>query len=241
MLVLPGIIAFHLNAKGILDVAKQDMAYPLLVSLVLPAWLTGFFGAVMFGAILSSFNSGLNSVCTLFSVDIYKQLIRKSAPDTELVWIGKLFGAVLIVVCILLAPLIAEAPEGLYTLMRKTMAFFNIPILAIVLMGVLSKRAPAQAAYLAVPIGIIFYGYFGFYKGGDMFGVQVHWLHVTGINLALMMTLMWIVRLIKPMEKPYVQVYTGEVDLTFWKGAKAAGVGIVALVILVYWWLGRFG
>ena len=237
ILVLPGIIAWHLHAQGKIIVPHQDFAYPVLVAAVLPAWLTGFFGAVMFGAILSSFNGGLNSITTLFSVDLYKNVLRKNATGRETVTVGRIFGLILVVFCIFIAPEIANAPDGLYTLMRKLMAFFNIPILAIILLGVLSKRATALSAYIAIPVGILFYGWFGFYKNGSFFGHIVHWLHVAGINLLLILSVMFFVRLLKPAAEKYKQKYTGEVDLTFWKGAKISGAVIVLVVVLMYWGL----
>ena len=57
----------------------MDEASPQLVSQVVPAPLMGFFAAVMLGAILSSFNSVLNSVDTMFTMDIYKEFIDKDA------------------------------------------------------------------------------------------------------------------------------------------------------------------
>ncbi|BBI71857.2 hypothetical protein HAALTHF_16650n [Vreelandella aquamarina] len=73
-LVLPGIIAYHLYAdQGI----RADEAYGHLVFNVLPPYLTGFFAAVMVGAILSSFNSALNSTTTIFSLGIYKGVLKK--------------------------------------------------------------------------------------------------------------------------------------------------------------------
>ena len=76
--VLPGIIAFHLYGDII---EKNDLAYPVLVKKVLPAPLVGFFAAVLVGAILSSFNSTLNSASTLFSIGIYKKDIRPNASE----------------------------------------------------------------------------------------------------------------------------------------------------------------
>ncbi len=73
VLVLPGVIAFHLY--GTREGFKPDQAYGTLVSEVLPPWLTGFFAAVVVGAILSSFNSALNSTATLFSLGVYQHLI----------------------------------------------------------------------------------------------------------------------------------------------------------------------
>ncbi len=239
MLVLPGIIAWHLNALGKISVPTQDVAYPVLVAAVLPPWLTGFFAAVMFGAIISAFNGGLNSVTTLFSMDLYKPLIRKQASESEVVWAGRIFGIILVIICIFIAPQIQES-GGFYTLMRKLLAFLKIPILAIVLMAVFSKRAPAKAAFIAVPISMAFW-YWGMYvKKCVFFGHEIHWLHLAGIYLLLLMGIMIVVRWIKPTKEAYVQKYTGEVDLTFWKGAKVAGAVVVTLVVGMYWILNRF-
>ena len=71
---------------------EADDSYGALVGKVLPAPLLGFFAAVIFGAILSSFNSSLNSAATLFSIDIYKGVINKTASDKQMVQVGKMFG-----------------------------------------------------------------------------------------------------------------------------------------------------
>ncbi|HMP75714.1 MAG TPA: solute:sodium symporter family transporter [Kiritimatiellia bacterium] len=234
ILVLPGIVAWHLLAAGKLDVAHQDLAYPRLVAAVLPGWLTGFFGAVMFGAILSSFNSGLTSVTTLFGMDIYKQLVRPAATDHQVVRAGRLFGLAIVCICIAIAPMIAQAPEGLYTFMRKMMAFFNIPILSIILLGVLSRRAPAFAAYIAVPVGIVFYGWVGFVHDGAVWGLKIHWLHVAGLNLVLMLSIMAVVRILNPLPHPVVHHISDEVDITPWRHARLAGAGVIVLVVALY-------
>ena len=175
MLVLPGIIAWHMYQRGMLSIpmkeiggqiVNSDMSYPVLVRAVLPTWLTGFFGAVLFGAVLSSFNSGVNSLSTLISLDIYKQLIKPKATEIETVRIGKLFGIATIVICILIAPFISTA-ESLYTLMRTIMAVINVPIFAVLLMGVISKRAPALAGYVGLVTGMVFFFVSKFILNGD--------------------------------------------------------------------------
>jgi len=251
MLVLPGIIAWHMHRLGMIhvpvkeitdgkEILARDMAYPLLVRYVLPPWLTGFFGAVMFGAILSSFNSGLNSMSTLFSVDIYKQMIKKDATDMQMVKVGKIFGTILIIVCILIAPNIEKA-GGLYTFMRKVMGVINVPILAVILMGVFSKRAPALAGYIALPFGMIFFTVMNFVLKNNYGLFKLHWLHTCGLNLLLMLIIMTIVRYIKPLDEPYEQQYTGEVDITGWKYAWHAGAFIIILLLVLYSVLSKFG
>jgi SSS family solute:Na+ symporter len=74
------------------------MAYLQLVNKLLPKAWVGFFAAVLFAAILSSFNSVLNSAVTLFGIDVYKQHINKDADEKTVVKYGKTFGICLAIV-----------------------------------------------------------------------------------------------------------------------------------------------
>ena len=78
MMMIPGIIAFHLYGEGL---GSIDQAYPRLIRDVLPAYLSGFFLAVLLGAVFSSFNSLLNSAATLFTLDVY-QPMKKGPKDS---------------------------------------------------------------------------------------------------------------------------------------------------------------
>ena len=74
MMMIPGVIAFHLyggpdSASGLTSI---DLAYPQLIRDVLPNYASGFFLAVLLGAVFSSFNSLLNSAATLFCLDVYE-------------------------------------------------------------------------------------------------------------------------------------------------------------------------
>ena len=245
MTVLPGIIAWHMHQRGMINIPVreviatgeitevQDYAFPLLVQYVLPYWMTGFFGAVIFGAVLSSLNSGLNSLVTIFSFDVYKQVINRKATDERSVIVGKLFGTVVIIICILIAPLIGRA-EGLYNLMRSVIAVVNVPLLTVLLVGMFSRRSPALGAYIALPAGMLFFSYFNFVRDNDFIFFQLHWLHTVGVNLVFMTSIMMIVRYLKPMKEPYSQVETKAVSLTSWKYVWEACWGIILLLVALY-------
>lgn len=245
MLVLPGIIAWHMHQRGMisvpvksitpegLEVLAKDMAYPTLVREVLPTWLTGFFGAVLFGAVMSSFNSGVNSLSTLVSLDIYKGIIRKDASDPETVRVGKIFGSITIAICVCIAPLIAQS-DGLYTLMRTIMAVINVPILTVILVGIVSKRTPALAAYIALPIGMASFYFAHFVLKDDLGFIKLHWLHVVGLNFLWMVAIMMVVRMLKPMNRAYQQTYTEQVQVKEWKYVTQASWGIIGLLALLY-------
>ena len=131
-LVLPGIIAFHLYAGT--DI-KADTAYGQLVRDVLPGPLTGLFAAVMVGAILSSYNSALNSTTTLFSFGIYKPTINREASEEKVVKSGKIFGLFIAIVSMIGAPmLIGQA--SIFGYLQKMNGLYFITIFAVVVVGI---------------------------------------------------------------------------------------------------------
>lgn len=81
------------------------------------------------------FNSVINSAATIFSIDIYKVHINKEASEEKLVRVGKICSTILSVFAILVAPLMGNAPQGLYQLMQTLNGFFYIPLGAIMIAG----------------------------------------------------------------------------------------------------------
>jgi SSS family solute:Na+ symporter len=155
IVVLPGVIAFHLF-KDVPDMSQDD-AYGMLVAKVLPASFVGFFAAVLFGAILSSFNSALNSSVTLFGLDIYKEYINKDANERQVVKAGKTFGVGLAFLAMFIAPMIANAPDGLFGYLQEVNGCYSIPIFTIIIVGYLTQRVPAIAAKVAIGLGVVLY------------------------------------------------------------------------------------
>ena len=240
-LVLPGIIAWHIFGQTI----EADDSYGALVDKVLPAPLLGFFAAVIFGAILSSFNSSLNSAATLFSIDIYKGVIKPDASDQQLVRVGKFFGIFIAIGAIILAPMIdvlkAKGFDGLFDLMKNLAALYNIPLLAVVLMGIFHKRVTSKGALMAIGFGFAFWGYFGLIRENNLLGYEMNWLHLAAINFVIISLIMIVQAKISPREEAYVQSYTNDVDITPWKWAKACGIIILILIALMYFGMSFFG
>ncbi len=229
-LVLPGIIAFALFAgEGI----KADHAYGRLVNEVLPAPLTGFFAAAMIGAILSSFNSALNSSCTLFSLGLYKGVINPAASERQVVRSGKVFGWIVAVAAMSIAPLLANT-TSIFAYLQKMNGMYFIPIFAVVLVGMLSKRVPARAAKQALVTGfaIIAVGYF--VSPFERIVASLHEFHFLGIVFAYLVMYMMVMGEISPTEEEFVQENVGAVDMAPWKHARLAGGILVSIVLLIY-------
>ncbi|MBQ4822354.1 solute:sodium symporter family transporter [Aquimarina sp. MMG016] len=231
IVVLPGIIAFHMFGDKL---SNADEAYPTLVSEVLPLSLVGFFAAVLFGAILSSFNSALNSSVTLFGIDIYKEYFNKEASEKQVVKAGKLFGVFLAVFAMMIAPFIANAPDGLFGYLQKVNGCYSIPILTIIVVGYLTKKVPAIAAKIAIISGATFYLIYVVLDATILKGDFPHFLHVMAILFVINIIIMLAIGKLYPREKAYEQKYTMEVDITPWKYTKIIGVVICLIVISTY-------
>ncbi len=236
IVVLPGIIAYYIFG-GSLDASQADLSYGLLVNKVLPPVLLGFFAAVLFGAILSSFNSALNSSVTLFGLDIYKQYIKKDANEQQVVRAGKTFGIGLALLSMIIAPTIANAPDGLFGYLQEINGCYTIPILTIILVGYLTKYVPALAAKVAMLIGVVMYSISQFVLKGYVIsggGEYPHYLHIMAIIFLFNTGVMLLIGKLRPREVAYVQNYTEQVDITPWKPVKMYGIIITIIVISTY-------
>jgi SSS family solute:Na+ symporter len=253
IVVLPGIIAYHMFDGGLENV---DSAYPMLVNKVLPASLLGFFAAVLFGAILSSFNSVLNSSVTLFGIDIYKEHINKDANEETVVKHGKAFGIFLAFFAMFIAPLIANA-DSLFSYLQEVNGVYSIPILTIIVVGYTTKRVPAIAAKVGLISGSLLYilsqfvlqPYFTekalieakFSGVTDAIALKLveaeaypHFLHIMALLFVINILIMLAIGKFKPRSEDYIQKYTKQVDITPWKHSKSVGLTICLIVIGIY-------
>jgi len=234
IVVLPGIIAFHLFGDSL---TNPDQAYPMLVNAVLPAGAVGFFAAVLFGAILSSFNSALNSSVTLFGFDLYKQYFDKNANEKKVVKVGKIFGAFLALLSMFIAPLIANAPDGLFGYLQEVNGCYSIPILTIIVVGYLTKFVPAIAAKIAIFSGVVLYSISQFVlkpmviESGASYP---HFLHVMAILFVLNVCIMLLIGKWKPAKVGFELVYTDKVNIDPWKNIYLASALVTVIVLFIY-------
>ncbi|WP_254712340.1 hypothetical protein [Seonamhaeicola sp. S2-3] len=160
----------------------------MLVKKVLPSYLYGFFAAVILGAVLSTFNSVLNSASTIFCLDIYKKLIDKNATDSKLVKYGKTSSFILAIIAISVAPLVAYAPDGLYQLLQQLNGIFFIPISSIIIAGIFFKQINTNGAKAGLFFGFTFYILTTF-----ILNIDIHFVHLWGIEFVLNFIIMFLV------------------------------------------------
>lgn len=254
IVVLPGIIAFQIFNGNL---ANADEAYPMVVKTVLPLSLIGFFAAVLFGAILSSFNSALNSSVTLFGLDLYKEYINHDASEKQVVRAGKTFGIFLALFSMAIAPLLYGVEGGVFNYLQELNGSYSVPILAIILVGYFSKRVSGKAANIAIVFGVVTY-LLTLYVVKPIILDQVtadaiasgitnpdelallakqafpNFLHIMGIIFVLVLIILFAVSKFYPRQTDYLEEYTRQVDITPWKFMKPAGIAICFMVVAVY-------
>jgi SSS family solute:Na+ symporter len=242
-LVIPGIIAYAMYQDGQLfqgaefqggEVKLSDHAYGELVSRVLPAPLAGFFAAAMIGAILSSFNSALNSSCTLFSLGLYRNVINPTATDQQLVKASKTFGWIVAIAAMCIAPLLANTPKGIFDYLQKMNGMYFIPIFAVVVIGMLNRRVPPVAAKVGLigGVAIIAIGYF--VPPFNLVVDSMHEFYFLGTVFMWLLIIMMVIGAISPRSEEWTQQDAKAVDLTPWKYARPTAIVLAIIVLLIY-------
>jgi SSS family solute:Na+ symporter len=174
IVVVPGIIAYVMNAdaSGQLTPATldpsflnkdggviNDNAFPWLVRSFIPSGLKGLVLAALAAAIVSSLASMLNSTSTIFTMDIFLPYINKNASDKLTVNVGRISGAVALVIAMIIAPMLGNLGQAFQFIQEYT-GVVSPGILAVFLTGLFWKRATNNAAIwgviLSIPIAMYF-------------------------------------------------------------------------------------
>ena len=181
IVVLPGIIAFKLYG----DVG--DVAYGKLVGDILPFWLSGAFAAVIAGAVLSSFNSCLNSASALYTCDLHEKYIN---PNVDVKKVGQRVALVFAVLSVLLVPLF-EKSESIIAMLQKLNGLYSMPVLAAFLMALFFKNIRGKSVQIGLVFGAALYAFFTFVWS------PLHYIHLMFITLVSSMAFMLIINRLK--------------------------------------------
>lgn len=228
MMMIPGVIAFHMYGEGL---ATIDLAYPQLIRDVLPVYATGFFLAVLLGAVFSSFNSLLNSAATLFCLDVYAPLKKEPMSDAHLLRVAKIASIAIALFSFIVAPLLQFAPEGLWQIIRIFTGFYNIPVIAIVVVGLFTKRVPALGPKIVIVFHIIAYGLFQF-AFNDLLGI--HFLHLYAILFVAEVGIMLAIGHFFPREHAWSYAAHNKVDMNPWRFAIPCATTLMSCVVGLY-------
>ena len=190
IVVLPGVAAYAYYAgeagTTIIDGAStalsvdnppfqaNDNAYPWLIKNLVPSGFKGLVVAALAAAIISSLASMMNSISTIFTMDIYQQYINKNASSRQTVNMGRISAAVALVIAMIIAPMLANG-RGIFNVIQEYTAVVSPGILAVFIMGLFYKKANSQGAIIGVILSIVLA------LGIKFSGLGLPWMHETSI------------------------------------------------------------
>ncbi|MFD0837119.1 sodium/sugar symporter [Mariniflexile aquimaris] len=171
IVVIPGIAAYVMindpaimarlgeaGLKNLPSIEQADRAYPWLLQF-LPTGLKGVAFAALAAAIVSSLASMLNSTSTIFTMDIYKQYINKTASDKSTVNMGRISAAVALVIACTMAPLLGNLDQAFQFIQEYT-GIVSPGILAVFLLGLFWKKTTNKGAIIGAIVSIPIAMYF---------------------------------------------------------------------------------
>ena len=197
----------------------------------MPAYLGGFFLAVLLGAVFSSFNSLLNSAATMFCLDVYAPMRKRALGDGELVTVAKYASIAIALFSFMVAPLLQFAPEGLWQIIRIFTGLYNIPVVVIVLVGLFTTRVPAIGAKIVIIFHVIAYGLAKFVLD-DV--ITMHFLHLYAVLAVIEIAIMLIAGRLSPRATPWSYADQKIVDLTPWRYAYPVAFSLLSAVVFLY-------
>ena len=234
ILNLPGLLSFHILGEGLNPI---DTSYPLLVNKVMPTALQGFFIAALFGAILSTFNSFLNSAATIYCKDLLPSISKKQRTDQELIVYAKKVSTIMAIVTMIIGPLLMFGTDGIFLITKRFAGFVNIPIVALFAVGLFNKTVSGLAARIALLVHVVLY-----FSIVWVFNVKINFVYVMGGLFVFDVVFMLILGQFLKRE-PYVEntINKGDVDLTNWKYIKVTSVSLILGLIALYTFLSPVG
>jgi len=224
LVVLPGIAALVL----VPDLEKPDQAYPEMMKLV-PAGLLGLTFAALVAAIASSLSSMANSVSTIFTMDIYRQLHKGKPSEKHLVLVGRSAALTSMVVAMVIAePLLGKMDQAFQYIQEFT-GFFTPGVVAIFLLGFFYKKANALSALVAGIGSVVLSALARIFWPELPFMDRVGMVFVACLLLGM---------LVAGKEKSPKAIHVGEVDYSTSSGfnISALCIGLILVALYYTWW-----
>ena len=219
-----------------------DSAFPVLVrNLLREHWyLSWFVLAALFGAVVSSLASMLNSASTIATMDLYAKA-AKVTDDAKLVKAGRVFVVLFVLVAILVAPHF-DNPKlgGIFKIIQEFQGFVSPGILAIFLIGFFVPRAPRYVGTMGIILNVIAYGALKWGVGdaivsaGLWFAPSISFLDRMAICFLLVLLASGIATLLHPLREPVKMPVNEAMCLAPSRFAAFAGIGVILLTIVLY-------
>lgn len=230
IVVLPGMAALVLAP----NLTAPDQAYPTMMNL-LPAGLKGLVFAALIAAIVASLASKINSISTIFTLDLYAKA-NKGATDQHLVLVGRIAAFAAMAIGILVArPLLGGFSQA-FQFIQDFTGFFTPSIVVIFILGLFWKRASEAGALTAAIGGVALSGFMWWLDREGIFTLP--FMNRVGVVFVVALVAAIAVSLFSPPKEGTMQIRLDGVSYKTSLGFNVAGAGVIAFLIAVYaiWW-----
>ena len=237
IIVLPGIAAVLLAP----DLAKPDAAYPTMMRL-LPTGLLGLVFAALIAAIIASTASKINSIATIFTLDVYAKRRAQTAhvsgdegypaQEKHLVRVGRITAVVSIVIAILVARPLVGSSEQAFQFIQEFTGFFTPGITVIFLLGLFWKRANEAGAIAAAVSSVLLSALFKYQWPSLPFMDRMALVFLIALAFAVVLSLA------TPQKADTDTIETADVAYGTSTGFNVGTVAVVLILIALYatWW-----
>jgi len=254
--LVPGMIAYTMKQKGLIQLESADQAFPALVSVLLPVGVKGIVVGGLVAALMSSLASLFNSSATLFTVDFYKRY-RPHSSEKHLVFVGRIATATVVVLGIAWIPLMKSIAGVLYEYLQNVQSLIAPAIAAVFLLGVSSKRISGVAGVAGLVSGFslgmvrlvldVFDEWLA--RDGWLYKiVEVNWLHYSVFLFVFTVAVILVVsRFTKPPEEKRIegltfqsstreQIAETRASWNYWDVIHSAVILAVIVAFYAYFW-----
>jgi solute:Na+ symporter, SSS family len=223
IIVLPGIAAVALAP----NLSRPDEAYPHLMAM-LPSGLLGLVFAALIAAIVASMGSKINSIATIFTMDVYRPL-RPQASQRHLVLVGRLTAAAALVIAMLSAKPLLGSFDQAFQYIQEFTGFFTPGICVIFLLGMFWERCTVSGAMAAAVGSAALSVLFKVFWPALPFMDRVGWVFVLCMGLAISLSLL------QARRDPALRVELKQIDYSTGAGFNLAAAVVTVILIGIYW------
>jgi SSS family solute:Na+ symporter len=230
IVVLPGMAALILAP----NLSAPDQAYPSMMNL-LPVGLKGLVFAALIAAIIASLASKVNSISTIFTLDLYAK-IKKDVPEHQLVTVGRIAAVAAVIIGILTARPLLGGFDQAFQFIQEFTGFFTPGIVVIFMLGLFWKRASEAGALTAAIGSVVLSAVFWWLQETGQFIFP--FMNRVGVVFIVSLIAAVVVSLLAPAKPDAMKIKLDKISYKTSLGFNLAAVGVIAFLILVYtiWW-----
>ncbi len=229
IIVFPGIMSFQLYGHLMTGQSGTDAAYPMLIRNLIGPGARAFIFAAIAGAVISSLAAMLNSASTIFTMDLYKRLMRRDADDKALIRTGRMSTLVFVFIGCIIAPQLGNPKfMGIFTYIQEFQGYISPGVLAVFVFGFLVKKAPDIAGIVGLALNVPVYGFLHWAFG------EVAFLNRMAITFIFIMVVLGILTVIMPRREPKVLPVREGFDLKPARSVIVLGILVIVATLVLY-------